>query len=69
MFKWIEMLLKNSKAVISIIAIVISGFGFGSWTIYDQHTELEELRPKEVKVDTTEIDKIKHDIKKLKELH
>jgi hypothetical protein len=66
-FKWIELLLQNSKAVGALILVLMSGLGFSGWTIFDQQEELIKLRPIEVKVEVPdEIKELKKDVETLK---
>ncbi len=45
-FNWVELFLHNSKAVASVLFILISALGATSWTVVDQHEELTELEDK-----------------------
>ena len=42
--EWAELLLQNSKAVGSLLVLLITALGFTSFTAVEQHQELQELR-------------------------
>jgi len=75
-FTWAELFLNNSKAVGSVLFVLVSALGASTWTNVDQHQELSSLKDKIViEVKTPEVkhvepipynhDKILGDIKSL----
>ena len=41
---WVELFLQNSRAVISILVLLLTALGFTSFKAVEQHEELKELR-------------------------
>ncbi len=67
--EWVEMLLQNSKAVGSLLIILLSGLGFSTWTVFDQQQEIVNLKQLEIKVVKVPVDaelkKLRQRVKKL----
>ena len=74
-FKWVEMLLNNSKVVGGLLLILMSGLGVSTWTVVDQQQELMQLKHPPIEVQIVEvpvnsgIEQLKKDVKKLKRWH
>ena len=74
-FKWVELLLNNSKAVGALLLILMSGLGVRTRTVVDQQQELNELKHPPIEVKVVEvpvnsgIEQLKIDVKKLKKWH
>lgn len=74
-YKWVKLMLENSKVVGALLLVLMSGLGMTSWTVFDQYQELNELKHPPIEVQIVEvpvnsgIEQLKIDVKKLKRWH